>query len=137
MTEDKVYDAIEAAIIRWNLDGTKTAGELTREIMLIIKKKTMADKQTAVEWLMDKLKFINKEAYAELYNESFEEARKMEETQGTYTEDDLKAAWLHGAIRTPEKFAYLNNFNNWLKHYKRDLYEQNNLSEDPNSDHQG
>jgi len=28
---------IEAAIIRWNLDGTKTAGELTREIISIIK----------------------------------------------------------------------------------------------------
>ena len=37
MTEDELYSAIEAAIIRWNLDGTKTAGELTREIMLIIK----------------------------------------------------------------------------------------------------
>ena len=37
MTEDGLYRAIEAAIIRWNLDGTKTAGELTREIMEIIK----------------------------------------------------------------------------------------------------
>ena len=35
--ENELYKAIEAAIIRWNLDGTKTAGELTREIMLIIK----------------------------------------------------------------------------------------------------
>jgi hypothetical protein len=35
--EDKLYSAIEAAIIRWNLDGTKTAGELTREIISIIK----------------------------------------------------------------------------------------------------
>jgi len=37
MTEDKLYSAIELAIIRWNLDGTKTAGELTREIMSMIK----------------------------------------------------------------------------------------------------
>jgi len=35
--EDKLYSAIELAIIRWNLDGTRTAGSLTREIMLIIK----------------------------------------------------------------------------------------------------
>ena len=35
--EAKVYSAIEAAIIRWTLDRTKTAGSLTREIMLIIK----------------------------------------------------------------------------------------------------
>lgn len=38
MTEDELYSAIENAIIRWNIDGTKTAGSLTREIMLIIKK---------------------------------------------------------------------------------------------------
>jgi hypothetical protein len=38
MTEEKLYTAIEAAIMRWNLDGTKTAGELTREIMVIVKK---------------------------------------------------------------------------------------------------
>ena len=37
MTENELYSAIEVAIIRWNLDGTKTAGELTREIMSILK----------------------------------------------------------------------------------------------------
>ena len=41
----------------------------------------MENKQTAVDWLMDKLKFINKEAYAELYNESFEQAKQMEKWQ--------------------------------------------------------
>jgi hypothetical protein len=35
--EDQLHSAIEAAIIRWTIDGTRTAGELTREIMLIIK----------------------------------------------------------------------------------------------------
>ena len=35
--EDKLYSAIEAAIIRWTLDGTRTAGSLTREIISIIK----------------------------------------------------------------------------------------------------
>ena len=37
MDEDKLYSAIEAAIIRWTLDGTRTAGSLTREIISIIK----------------------------------------------------------------------------------------------------
>jgi hypothetical protein len=37
MNKDELYSAIEDAIIRWNLDGTKTAGSLTREIMSIIK----------------------------------------------------------------------------------------------------
>ena len=35
--EDKLYSTIEHAIITWTLDGTRTAGSLTREIMLIIK----------------------------------------------------------------------------------------------------
>jgi len=38
--ENELYKAIEAAIIRWNLDGTKTAGFLTREIMLLIKQQS-------------------------------------------------------------------------------------------------
>ena len=37
MDEKKLYSAIEAAIMRWVVDGTKTAGSLTREIMSIIK----------------------------------------------------------------------------------------------------
>jgi hypothetical protein len=37
MTEDELYSAIEYTIIHWNLDGTKTAGSLTREIISIIK----------------------------------------------------------------------------------------------------
>lgn len=37
MDEKKLYSAIEATIMRWVLDGTKTAGSLTREIMSIIK----------------------------------------------------------------------------------------------------
>jgi hypothetical protein len=37
MNKDELYSAVEAAIIRWSLDGTKTAGSLTREIMSIIK----------------------------------------------------------------------------------------------------
>ena len=37
MTKDELYSAIEAAIIRWTLNGTKTAGSLTRDIISIIK----------------------------------------------------------------------------------------------------
>ena len=36
--EDKLYSEIENLIIRWNNDGTKTAGELTRQIMGLLKK---------------------------------------------------------------------------------------------------
>lgn len=34
--EDKLYSDIEDAIIRWNIDGTKTAGHLTRKILKLI-----------------------------------------------------------------------------------------------------
>ena len=33
----ELYSEIENLIIRWNIDGTKTAGSLTREIMNLIK----------------------------------------------------------------------------------------------------
>jgi hypothetical protein len=36
--EDELYSEIENLIIRWNNDGTKTAGELTRQIMGLLKK---------------------------------------------------------------------------------------------------
>jgi len=39
MDEKKLYSDIENAIIKWVIDGTKTAGSLTREIILIIKQK--------------------------------------------------------------------------------------------------
>ena len=37
MDNNKLYSEIEKSIIRWNIDGTKTAGELTREIMEMLK----------------------------------------------------------------------------------------------------
>jgi hypothetical protein len=36
--DTSVYSEVELAIIRWNIDGTKTAGELTRTILKIIGK---------------------------------------------------------------------------------------------------
>ena len=36
-----------------------------------------------------------------------------------YSEEDLKAAWIHGAIRSPEEFKHLNNFDVWLQHFKK------------------
>ena len=37
--ENRLYTDIEQAIVAWNIDGTKTAGSLTREILTILKKK--------------------------------------------------------------------------------------------------
>jgi hypothetical protein len=38
MTTQDLYSEIEYLIIVWSLDGTKTAGSLTREIMSLIEK---------------------------------------------------------------------------------------------------
>ena len=38
MDSRDLYRDIESAIIRWSNDGTLTAGELTREIMELIRK---------------------------------------------------------------------------------------------------
>ena len=35
--EKELYSEIENLIIVWNIDGTKTAGSLTRDIMKLIK----------------------------------------------------------------------------------------------------
>lgn len=40
IVDDELYSAIENAIIAWTIDSTKTAGSLTRKIMLLIKEKT-------------------------------------------------------------------------------------------------
>ena len=36
-SNETLYSEIEHLIIRWNIDGTKTAGSLTRDIMKLIK----------------------------------------------------------------------------------------------------
>jgi hypothetical protein len=46
-----MYSEIENLIIRWNNDGTKTAGELTREIMELIKAETWEEVEE--EYLKD------------------------------------------------------------------------------------
>ena len=39
IVDDELYSAIEHAVIVWVLDGTRTAGSLTRDIMLLIEQK--------------------------------------------------------------------------------------------------
>jgi hypothetical protein len=36
-TEDNLYSKIEMLIIAWNIDGTRTAGSLTREIVELLR----------------------------------------------------------------------------------------------------
>lgn len=36
--KEKLYSEIEELIIRWNIDGTKTAGFLTRQILNLLER---------------------------------------------------------------------------------------------------
>ena len=36
VNKEQLYSEIENLIITWNIDGTKTAGSLTREIMKLL-----------------------------------------------------------------------------------------------------
>lgn len=42
--EKELYSEIENLIIVWNIDGTKTAGSLTRDIMKLIKANSRNEK---------------------------------------------------------------------------------------------
>ena len=42
---DTIYSKIETAIIAWELNGTRTAGNLTRELLTIIKENTYSEEQ--------------------------------------------------------------------------------------------
>ena len=44
MEEKELYSEIENLIIVWNIDGTKTAGSLTRDIMKLIKANSRNEK---------------------------------------------------------------------------------------------
>jgi hypothetical protein len=61
--ESTLYQKIETAIIRWNIDGTKTAGTLTREILEIMEPEKDIFEQWDEErskkpWIIRKLEFI-------------------------------------------------------------------------------
>jgi hypothetical protein len=61
MEDIKLYSEIEHLIIAWNIDGTKTAGYLTREIMGLINQRKLYKEQ---QELLDK-------AYKIYHNETF------------------------------------------------------------------
>ena len=76
MSEDEVYSAIENTIIKWVIDGTKTAGSLTREIMLIIKKMNntyINAINKVVDYLLDEDKSLLELLYTDFYDENTDE----------------------------------------------------------------
>ena len=37
----------------------------------------------------------------------------------SYSEEDMKAAWTHGAVRSPREFMHLNNFYAWFEQFSK------------------
>lgn len=67
--------------------------------------------QTAVEWLIEQLKFTDKEAYAELY-ENIEQAKQMEKKQ---IKETFAIGWVNALMNTIDG---RNEFNNAEQYYK-------------------
>ena len=74
-------------------------------------------KQETLEEAMIKNGYHDKES-DNLWREGAEFGAKWQQER-SYSEEDLKAAWIHGAIRSPEEFKHLNNFDVWLEHFKK------------------
>lgn len=51
MDKRDLYRDIESAIIGWSNDGTRTAGELTREIMELIEKQNLQSDPLDTEYM--------------------------------------------------------------------------------------
>jgi hypothetical protein len=51
MDRETLYSKIETLIIHWSNDGTKTAGELTRQIMELIQPNDKLDTDFMYKWI--------------------------------------------------------------------------------------
>jgi len=45
--------------------------------------------------------------------------KTIQKTERSYSEEDMKAAWTHGATRAPKEFMHLNNFYAWFEQFKK------------------
>lgn len=51
MDSKDLYKDIESAIIGWSNDGTRTAGELTREIMELVQKQNLQSDPLDIDYM--------------------------------------------------------------------------------------
>jgi hypothetical protein len=69
--ENKLYSDIESTIIGWTIDGTKTAGSLTRDIMDIIKNQSRTFNEEEMEFIKRCI-----ESHWEIWNQTHEDNQK-------------------------------------------------------------
>lgn len=82
----------------------------------------MAKKQTAVEWLYEQIKFIDKDTYNEL-ELKFQQAKEMEKEQMICAQMDM----FFQACEQPYGITYLisrDNAEEWAEQYYYETYKQ-------------
>jgi len=89
---------------------------------------TNQNKQTAVEFFVDRLKKLDIEINAiqlAKLNDAYEKAKEMEEEQRGYSEEDMESAWNSSEQNMRFQFSssvYKNvKFEKWLEIYKKEI----------------
>ena len=132
-----LYSKVEEIIIRWVLDGHKTAGHLTREIMaeiyddLVLKSlKTLEDNGVYIHYVPEhynngsnlnfSIEFTKYKTQTGWYNDDHEfgdvydtKVRSIKLAQW-YLEDPKRIELIDGSMKDPEYVKYINDLCNFL-----------------------
>ena len=137
-TMDKeLYSTIEHLIIKWNLDGYKTAGHLTRQIMEHISNvtlntyKTLEDNGVYIHYVPEhysdgsnlnfSIEFTKQKTQTGWYNDDHEfgdvydtKVRSIKLAQW-YLEDPKRIELIDGSMKDPEYTKYVNDLCDFLE----------------------
>ena len=137
-TMDKeLYSNIEDLIIRWNIDGYKTAGHLTRQIMELIGDvtlntyKTLEDNGVYIHYVPEhysdgsnlnfSIEFTKQKTQTGWYNDDhefgdvYDTKVKSIKLALWYLEDPKRIELIDCSMRDPECIKYLNDLCNFLE----------------------
>ena len=133
-----LYSKVEEIIIRWVLDGHKTAGHLTREIMaeiyddLVLKSlKTLEDNGVYIHYVPEhynngsnlnfSIEFTKYKTQTGWYNDDHEFGDVYDTTVKSlklaqwYLEDPKRIELIDGSMKDPEYIKYLNDLCDFLE----------------------
>jgi hypothetical protein len=134
--DKELYSNIEDLIIRWNLDGYKTAGHLTRQIMELIGDtlniyKTLEDNGVYIHYapehytdgsnLSFSIEFTKQKTQTGWYNDDHEFGDVYDTTVKSlklaqwYLEDPKRIELIDCSMKDPECIKYLNDLCNFLE----------------------
>ncbi len=136
--DTKLYSKVEEIIIRWVLDGHKTAGHLTREIMaeiydnlVLSSLKTLEDNGVYIHYVPEHYKdgsnlnfsieFTKYKTQTGWYNDDHEFGDVYDTTVKSlklaqwYLEDPKRIELIDGSLKDPEYVNYVNDLCNFLE----------------------